>query len=299
MTRVYISIVLVTCILKVSGEPVASWISPSDEKYYTCSDIVTIVGNVNNLGLVLDEKGLDLSIVIDNSEGMEGEKMTKAKEAAISLIHTLPFNNTQVAVSSYGYSAQTLLHLTPLNPDQQQIISAINDMPIGNNNGINLGAAIFGGALAASDPIYSRTSSGKAQLLINGHNNTIEIPDPASMQEQVRDIYDVTTFIADITNNPEELPSILDGSGGNLVGLERIDVTLPNGYQIDNYPLDNGLGYFSIPDWRIMFGENIFTVDAYFTNGEHASSELILIEVPEPCSLALFALTGVVIRLRR
>jgi hypothetical protein len=93
-------------------------------------------------------------------------------------------------------------------------------------------------------------------------------------------------------NDPSDLASLIaifQGTGGNLVGLDHIDVQLPDGSWSMDHPLDDGLGNFHV-DWTIALGANTFTVNAYGDDGTSATAELTLYGtqcgvIPEPLTV--------------
>ena len=90
------------------------------------------------------------------------------------------------------------------------------------------------------------------------------------------------------------LESLFDGTGGNLVGIDHVDIQLPDGTWIYDIAID-GLGNFVLPNWVMELGVNTFTAYAYDTQGNMASAELNLIgtnggQIPEPATLAILGL---------
>jgi hypothetical protein len=71
------------------------------------------------------------------------------------------------------------------------------------------------------------------------------------------------------------LTALFNGTAGNLVGLSRVDVTLPNGTILSGVPTD-GLGNFALSGWTMLAGANTFTATAFATDGSQATATLTL-----------------------
>ena len=87
------------------------------------------------------------------------------------------------------------------------------------------------------------------------------------------------------------LIGLFSGTAGNLVGLDRIDVQLPDGSWLNDWGTD-GLGNFTLPNWTMQLGPNVFTVNAYGTDGTFATADLTLhgTVVPVPGAFLLGSL---------
>ncbi|MBS0424634.1 MAG: PEP-CTERM sorting domain-containing protein [Proteobacteria bacterium] len=95
-----------------------------------------------------------------------------------------------------------------------------------------------------------------------------------------------------IYTNADNLTNLIDlfnGTAGNLVGIDHVDVTMNDGTFISHIAID-GLGNFTLPNAILFFGANVFTVVAYDTLGNSASTNLILTAVPEPSTYAMLSM---------
>lgn len=294
-----LSVMALLAVLLIAGNAMAatsvSWISPPDGSTYAEGTIVNPTGQAGASGTV-GGTGLDLALVIDESGSMGwngGAGITAAKNAAVSLVNALPEDTTSVAVIGFDSYSHTYRVLTALNPDKQSVINAINY--IGTGGGTNIGAGVQAGANAlVTGHTAGRTMmqvvlsdgqgsySGQAATAYNNHGiitHTVGVPghDTAQMQAIANDGHGVYTNVSDLS----QLVGIFDGTGGNLVGLDRVDVVLPDGTLISDISTD-GLGNFTLPDWAIEMGFQTFEAIAYGTDGTSASATLTLNGVVDP-----------------
>jgi len=74
------------------------------------------------------------------------------------------------------------------------------------------------------------------------------------------------------------LVALFAGTGGSLVGLASVDVTMPDGTVL--LGVQDGLGNFVVPtglnSWAIQPGANVFTALATATDGSSKSATLTL-----------------------
>jgi hypothetical protein len=89
----------------------------------------------------------------------------------------------------------------------------------------------------------------------------------------------------------EALIERFSGLGGTLVGIDHVDLTMPDGTFLDSIAVD-ALGNFTSPDWLMQLGPNPFLATAYATDGSSASASLLLYgtSVSEPASFVLLGL---------
>lgn len=278
-----------------------SWTSPADGDLFTSGAVVNPTGVASGTGST-GGSGLDLALVIDESGSMSGAGIANAKTAAISLVNALPEDTTSVAVIGFDSSSHTYRNLTALNPDKQTVIDAINGIVPGG--GTNIGSGVSAGATA----LVAGHTTGRTMMQVvlsdgygyyNGQaadayddngiiTHTVGIPghDTALMQTVANDGNGIYTNVA----NLDQLESLFDGTGGNLVGLDYVDIELPNGTMIYDIATD-GLGNFTLPDWVIQSGAQTFTAYAYGTDGTSATATLTLngdtAPVPEPSTFIL------------
>ncbi len=329
MRKGTIGAVLVCAVLaaQVVAGPAASWIAPPNNTVYDLSTgpkYATPIGNANCYDMTFTEEGLDLGFVIDASSSMAGVKLQKTKEAAIGMIEGLPFDNTQVAVVAFDTTAETVKVLTPLNPNKQEVIDAINSLTA--EDFTNIGAGVIEGAQTVDDPLRHIAGRNQVQVLISEGRTTFSVPNAVLAAQTGLNMYGVTTHAVQVpdpdpdpllmqqianagggvytnVSDIDDLLGLFDGSEGNIVGLEKIVVTVKNkdGEFLlgDDYPINNGLGHFSVPDYEILLGDNLFTVEAFCTNGDSVTAQLNLIGVPEPMTMAILGLGGLLIRRRK
>jgi hypothetical protein len=282
-----------------------SWVSPSpgDVCIGTC---VTPTGNASGSGMS-GGTGLDLMLVIDTSGSMSGSGITAAKNAAIALINALPSDSTQLGIIEYDWTANTYRTLETLTSDRSAWIAAVNALTAGGNTAT--GPAI---QAATAELTSVRAIAGHAKMevvLSDGYSNVGISPITAAGQAWSAGItvHSVgvpghsTTEMAGIASaghgiytnvtNLADLEGLFAGTAGNLVGLDHINVTMPDGTLYANYPTD-GLGNFIVPTWTMVAGANDFIVTAYGTDGTSATATLSLngvncSTVPEPATLIL------------
>ncbi len=297
-----------------------SWVSPANGTTYCAGTIVNPTGNASATG-GSGGTGLDLALVLDSSGSMTDRYSGKTlqqwqKEAAIALVNALPANTTSVTVIEFDSDANMVRQLTALTSDKAAIIAAINSIDASGST--NIGSGIdkakieLTGAnhtagraqmmVVMSDGYtsgYPATNAAAAMLAgvdaihtvgLPGHSvNTMrDIVDGPDNSYGNSDDYGVYTGVSDLTT----LIGIFNGTGGNLVGIDHVDIELPNGNWIYDIDID-GLGNFILPDWAIAMGFNTFTAHAYATDQTSASAVLTLNgidcqqPVPEPATMLL------------
>lgn len=299
--------IVVAAICLFSGSAFAatsvSWTSPADGSTFAVGTTVNPTGVASGVGGT-GGAGLDLAIVIDESGSMSGSGIVAARGAAVALVNALPVNTTSVAVVGFDYSSHTYRTLSPLSSDLAAVIAAINSIYPGG--GTSLGAGVTGGAneliaghttgrqmmqVVLSDGYGSYSSQAATYYTNNGIvTHTVGIPGHnASLMSQIAaDGHGVYTNVTNLAT----LQALFDGTGGNLVGLQQVDIQLPDGSWLMDIATD-GLGNFILPDWVIAAGINEFLVNAYGTDGTSATATLTLNgddtnnPVPEPSTIIL------------
>ncbi|WP_050664125.1 PEP-CTERM sorting domain-containing protein [Roseovarius tolerans] len=87
------------------------------------------------------------------------------------------------------------------------------------------------------------------------------------------------------------LEAIFNGTGGSLVGIDKIVVTLPDGTPIDPNAV-SGIGAFTVDSpFNIALGPNTWSVTAFFTDGTSATDTVtvngVTAAIPLPAALPL------------
>ncbi len=294
-----------------------SWLSPADGSTHTVGTFVNPQGTASGSGTV-GGTGLDLMLVIDTSGSMGTTGMNAAKTAAVALINSLPDNTTQVGIVQFNYSAGLVRQLIDLTANKTDLIAAVNSLTSGGmtamGDGIALATtqltgsnAIFGhakmqvvladgGSNQGQDYLTAAQAAGAAGITVHavgvpGHNAT-----------QMSAIASATGGVYTNVTTLDALEGIFSGTGGNLVGLDHVDIKLPDGTWINDIGTD-GLGNFTLPDWAIALGGNTFIAHAYrqgydpnnLTSETYATATLTLngindpnTTIPEPTTMLLF-----------
>jgi len=322
---VFVAVFLALSIV-VTGTAMAAtsvaWVSPPDGSVYPENTLVNPQGQASAAGMI-GGTGLDLALVLDSSGSMTtydwgaGKTRQQAqKDAAHALVNTLPVNTTSVAVIEFDYDANTLRVLSPLTSDIALIHAAIDSVDAS-------GSTLIGSGIdrAAAELTGAYHTTGRAQMMVvlsdgdtlgspeinaanaiaagvdaihtvglPGHNTAVmrDIADGPDDTVGTGDDYGVYTNASDLS----QLEAIFSGTAGTLVGIDHVDITLPDGTVLSDYPTD-ALGNFVLPDWAMVAGNNIFTAAAYATDGSSATADLTLIgqaapePVPEPATMLL------------
>jgi len=294
-----------------------SWLSPADGSSFATGINVSPTGIASGVGST-GGSGLDLVLVLDSSGSMAisgGEGKTRGQwqaEAAIALINSLPTATTSVGIVEFDSNANLITGLTALTPASNitALEAAINN--VDESGGTNIGSGIRAATteLTGANHTVGRTqmmlvlsdgstsgnpSTDAAQALVAGVDavHSIGLPghNVATMQGIADNGNGVYTDVSDLST----ITSLFDGTSGSLVGLDRVDVIMPDGTQLSDVATD-ALGNFQIGPFALASGPNPFTATAYGSDGSSATDLLTLYgadtpsTVPEPASLALFGL---------
>jgi hypothetical protein len=277
-----------------------SWLTPANGSSYPVGTVVNPTGVASGVGST--GGGLDLALVLDNSGSMgsgASSGQTAQKNAALALVAGLPGASSSVAIVRFNSTASTPLGLTPVSTGLSSINSAINGTVSGG--GTNIGAGIDAGAAALTGALHT---AGRTQMMVVISDGTSSGADPGERADaaillgvdnihsvgvpghNVSTMRGIVNGADDVFGNADDhgiytsgtldqLLALFNGTGGNLVGLDHIDVTLPNGNVLSSYATD-GLGTFTLPNWAILPGANTFKVDAYGTDQTTATATLTL-----------------------
>lgn len=286
-----------------------AWMSPADGASFDAGTIVNPAGQAAGSGMV-GGTGLDLMLVIDTSGSMSGARIAAARQAAIAMVNSLPDNTTQLGIVEFDSYASVYRRLQDLTSNRTALIAAINTLGVGGGTYIGRGITAATGELTSVRAIdghakmmvvlsdgatsdYNGSLSAAASALANGITvHTVGVPghSPTQMSGIAAAGGGVYTNVNDLSL----LTGIFDGTAGNLVGLDHVDILLPDGTLIEGIATD-GVGNFVLPDWVVRSGINTFTAYAYDTQGNMASAVLNLNgipasqvdPVPEPATMLL------------
>lgn len=297
---------LMVAAINVRADVSVAWTSPPNNSVYPVGTIVTPIGQASASGIV-GGTGLDLALVLDSSGSMgimESGKTRQQwqKEAAIALVNGLPQDSTSVAVIEFDSDANTIKVLTPLNPSKADVIAAINSVDA--SGGTTIGAGID---KAAAELTGINHTAGRSQVMVvvsdgdssgtPGENSdaavtlgvdqihSVGIPGHSALTMQrivdgpddsygaSSDNYGTYTGF-DSGDDLNNLIALFSGTGGNLVGIAKVEVTDPNGNTVV-VPTD-ALGNFSAPAWAIKAGAQTWQAKAYDTAGNTDTDNLTL-----------------------
>nr|WP_321464698.1 VWA domain-containing protein [uncultured Desulfobulbus sp.] len=294
----------------------AAWISPPDGSSYCVGTAVTLTGQAAGQGQV-GGSGLDLVLVMDSSGSMYTAGQIAQRNAALALVAALPQATTSVGIVQFDSYTSTVIGLTPLDGTNTAVNSAINSVDASGGTaihaGVAQGASVLAGAADASR-IQAMVVMSDGESDITSADNAADTAMASGKVDAIHSVgmgpyvsdaalKAVVNGVDDTYGNADDygmyvgadlsaLVGIFSGTSGNLVGLDHIDVTLPDGTVLADYATD-GLGNFSL-GYTLALGANLFRVDAYGDDGSTASAEWTLNGVrcdnpiPEPTTMLLF-----------
>ncbi len=297
-----------------------SWTSPADGSSYPVGTTVAPTGVASGIGQT--GTGLDLALVLDSSgsmgryETVGAVTQTRAqwqKDAAIALVNNLPDSMTSVAVVEFDRDANLVTMLSPLLTDRAAIIAAINSVDASGGTYIGRGIRVATTELTGAGHTVGRSqqmvvfsdgstsgtpATDASNALAAGVDAVHSVALPGANISTMQSIAGAGngTFIdASSSTGIQNLIDLFSGFGGNLVGIDRVDITMPDGTFLGSVALD-AFGNFITPDWLMALGANVFNATAYGSDGTSAIATLTLngtaadTAVPEPGVLGLLGL---------
>jgi hypothetical protein len=227
---------------------------------------------------------------------VNGVTQTRAqwqKDAAISLINNLPATQVAVAIVEFDYYADLVRQLSPVFTDEEGILSAIASVDASGSTYIGKGIDVATQELIGGN----HTSGWTQQMIVFSDGYTTGVPADnaaAALTAGVDAVHSVALPGADLTTmlavalaghgtlvdatTPTGLAELIDrfaGLGESLVGIDRIDITLPDGTLLQDIASDS-LGHFRTPEWLMQPGPNAFLATAYDYAGLSVSAPLTL-----------------------
>lgn len=300
-----------------------SWTSPANNSVFPVGTVVTPDGIAS--GGVSSGSGLDLVIVLDGSGSMNTTTLQAQAAAANALVAAVPQGTSNISIVSFGSSPNTLVPLTQSSAGNQAVFTnAINSVDD------NLGGTATDTAIASAASILSANNNGASKQVVvitdgspNNQSaavnaaaaaaagtpavqvNTVGLPGTSFGNQQAIATAGGGVFVT--ATDQQTLIDLFTGSGGNLVGIDQIDILLPDGTLLSDVPLTSGLGNFDVTQgYAILEGVNTWTVNALFDDGSTAQSLVTVIGrasasvVPLPAGMWLmFAGLGGLGMLRR
>jgi hypothetical protein len=255
------------------------------------------------------------------------------RDAATALLDALPAASTSVGIVGFGANVVTLSPLTPVSSGQAALTTqlavlnpaALQTFSTDTAGAINQAAALLRADDNGRDKQMVVITDGAPNSQVAAVNaataakagtpsvqvNTVGLPNTSFGNQEAIATAGGGTFVT--AGSLQSLIDLFTGTSGNLVGIDQIDVTLPDGTLLSDVPLTSGLGNFDVTQaFALALGNNVWTVNALFTDGGSAQATLNVIGVapgpnpnPVPLPAAAWLLIsgvaslGAVSRMRR
>lgn len=295
-----------------------TWNSPADGSVFPVGTTVAPDGTASAIGQT--GNGLDLMLVLDSSGSMTTLQtvggVTKSrqqwqKDAAIALVNSLPENSISVGVVEFDSNANLVRMLSPLLTEKALVIAAINSVDASGGTFIGSGIDVATTELTGANHTVGRSqqmvvfsdgstsgnpSTNAAAALVAGVDSVHSVALPGAVLSTMQGIAASGngTFInASTAQGVQDLIALFSGFGGSLVGIDHVDITMPDGSFLGSVAVD-AFGNFKTPDWLMQLGPNTFVATAFGSDGTSATAALTLNgrdqSAPEPAILGLLGL---------
>jgi len=295
-----------------------SWNAPADGSSFAVGTEVMPDGTASGIGAT--GSGLDLILVLDSSGSMGALQTVGSvtqsraqwqKDIAIALVNSLPENSISVGIVEFDSDSNLVRSLSPLLTDKALIIAAINGVDASGGTFIGSGIQTATTELTGANHtvgrsqhmiVFSDGSTGgipsvdAANALLAGVDSVHSVALPGANIPTMQSIAAAGngTFIdASTAQGIQDLIDLFSGFGGSLVGIDHVDIEMPDGTLIGSIAVD-AFGNFKTPGWLMELGANTFIATAHGTDGTYASATLTLngvaSSVPEPGLLGLLGL---------
>ena len=290
------------------------WTAPDNSALFQIGQTVTPIGNANAFGGSTGT-GLDLGLVLDSTGSMTrletAGAITQSRsafqaDAAKALVDNVPGSTTSVSIVEFDTDANVVQSLTPVQGNRASLKSNIDSVDadgqtflqsgiVTSQNDVNANATVGRSRqmvfVSDGDSSFSGDDPGAAaaDAVDSGFDAVHSVLLPGGDQGTMEDIATQGSGIFNDATDISQLIGLFDGTGGSLVGLDRVEVETPDGTIIQN-ALTSGVGDFAALAYALEPGDNTWTATAFATDGSSASADLTLTAaVPVPGALPLMA----------